>query len=102
MSVTLKSGETIKFDSDLFKRSLSYDLTVSSIDLNYVTQFSHAYCLKSGLPQLNQWLRELQIKEHAPPCKDFDLSVGPGSQDLLTKVSNDNSCFDGIKFNHLI
>ncbi|KAI9497665.1 pyridoxal phosphate-dependent transferase [Zychaea mexicana] len=67
MSVTLKSGETITFDNDLFRRSLSYDLT-------------------SGLPQLNQWLRELQIKEHAPPCKEFDLAVGPGSQDLLTKA----------------
>ena len=29
MSVTLKSGETLTFDEDLFKRSLSYDLTVS-------------------------------------------------------------------------
>ncbi|KAI7859452.1 pyridoxal phosphate-dependent transferase [Circinella umbellata] len=67
MSVTLKSGETLTFDEDLFKRSLSYDLT-------------------SGLPHLNQWLRELQIKEHAPPCKEFDLSIGPGSQDLLTKA----------------
>ncbi|KAI9315506.1 pyridoxal phosphate-dependent transferase [Dichotomocladium elegans] len=67
MSVTLKSGESIEFDGDLFRRSLSYDLT-------------------SGLPPLNQWLRELQVKEHAPPVKDFDLSVGPGSQDLLTKA----------------
>ncbi|CDS03913.1 hypothetical protein LRAMOSA06868 [Lichtheimia ramosa] len=67
MSVTLKSGETLEFDGDLFRRSLSYDLT-------------------SGLPPLNQWLRELQIKEHAPPCSEFDLTVGPGSQDLLTKA----------------
>lgn len=28
MSVTLKSGETLEFDGDLFRRSLSYDLTV--------------------------------------------------------------------------
>ncbi|KAI7854328.1 pyridoxal phosphate-dependent transferase [Circinella umbellata] len=67
MSVTLKSGETITFDNELFQRSLSYDLT-------------------TGLPQLNEWLRELQVKEHAPPLKEFDLSIGSGSQDLLTKA----------------
>ncbi|KAI9480238.1 pyridoxal phosphate-dependent transferase [Zychaea mexicana] len=67
MSVTLKSGEIITFDDDLFRRSLSYDYT-------------------SGMPQFNQWLRELQIREHAPPCKEFDLSIGSGSQDLFTKA----------------
>ncbi|KAJ8661436.1 hypothetical protein O0I10_002702 [Lichtheimia ornata] len=66
MSVTLKSGETISFDKALFQRSLMYDLT-------------------SGLPPLNAWLRELQELEHKPPRKDFALSVGPGSQDLMTK-----------------
>jgi kynurenine/2-aminoadipate aminotransferase len=66
MSIKLKTGETIDVDSDLFQRSLSYDLT-------------------TGLPPLNQWLRDLQIHEHAPPV-DFDLTIGPGSQDLLTKA----------------
>ncbi|KAI8327384.1 pyridoxal phosphate-dependent transferase [Blakeslea trispora] len=66
MSITLKSGETLSIDPELFSRSLSYDLT-------------------PGLPHLNNWLRELQVKEHKPPV-DFDLSIGCGSQDLLTKA----------------
>lgn len=95
MTVTLKNGEKLEFDGSLFVRSLSYDLTV-----NYLIWFRlshgvrgwvdslHAYT-QSGLPQLNQWLRDLQIHEHAPPRKDFDLTVGPGSQDLLAKVKMD-------------
>ncbi|KAI8352132.1 pyridoxal phosphate-dependent transferase [Choanephora cucurbitarum] len=66
MSITLKSGETLSIDSELFSRSLSYDLT-------------------PGLPHLNNWLCELQRREHKPPV-DFDLSIGCGSQDLLTKA----------------
>ncbi|KAI8371567.1 pyridoxal phosphate-dependent transferase [Radiomyces spectabilis] len=66
MTVKLKSGEIMEMDPQLFQRALSYDLT-------------------SGLPPLNQWLRQLQTIEHAPPC-DFDISVGSGSQDLLTKA----------------
>ncbi|KAF7723145.1 hypothetical protein EC973_002327 [Apophysomyces ossiformis] len=66
MTLTLKNGETFAVDPELFKRSLSYDLT-------------------SGLPPLNHWLRKLQILEHAPPV-DFDLTIGVGSQDLLTKA----------------
>jgi kynurenine/2-aminoadipate aminotransferase len=65
--LTLKTGEKIEIDDQLFDRSLSYDLT-------------------SGQPLLNQWLTELQKIEHAPPV-DFDVSIGSGSQDLLTKVS---------------
>ncbi|KAG2202225.1 hypothetical protein INT47_002144 [Mucor saturninus] len=66
MTITLKTGEKIEIDDELFSRSLSYDLT-------------------PGLPHLNDWLRELQNIEHKPPV-DFDLSIGSGSQDLLTKA----------------
>ncbi|KAF1804572.1 pyridoxal phosphate-dependent transferase [Mucor lusitanicus] len=66
MTITLKTGETLDIDDQLFNRSLSYDLT-------------------PGLPHLNDWLRELQNIEHKPPV-DFDLSIGVGSQDLLTKA----------------
>ncbi|CAO3701696.1 unnamed protein product [Rhizopus stolonifer] len=67
MSVTLESGETLQIDQQLFKRCLSYDLT-------------------SGLPQLNEWLKNLQEIEHKPPVKNYALSIGVGSQDLLTKA----------------
>ncbi|KAG1086126.1 hypothetical protein G6F42_021114 [Rhizopus arrhizus] len=66
MTVTLKTGEKIEIDDSLFNRSLSYDLT-------------------SGQPLLNEWLCELQRLEHKPPV-DFDLSIGSGSQDILTKA----------------
>jgi hypothetical protein len=45
---------------------------------------------QSGQPLLNDWLRELQKIEHNPPV-DFDLSIGAGSQDLLTKVIKKNA-----------
>ncbi|KAI8370350.1 pyridoxal phosphate-dependent transferase [Radiomyces spectabilis] len=66
MVLKLKNGEEIEVDSALFQRSLSYDLT-------------------SGLPQLNSWLRQLQTLEHNPPV-DFTLSIGSGSQDILSKA----------------
>ncbi|KAI8384034.1 pyridoxal phosphate-dependent transferase [Blakeslea trispora] len=66
MSITLKTGEHIQLDDDLFNRALSYDLT-------------------AGQPGLNAWLCELQRLEHRPPV-EFDLSIGAGSQDLLTKA----------------
>ncbi|KAI8975669.1 pyridoxal phosphate-dependent transferase [Mycotypha africana] len=66
MSVTLKTGETLNIDEQLFSRALSYDNT-------------------QGLPHLNEWLCQLQKIEHNPPV-DFTLSIGTGSQDLLTKT----------------
>lgn len=45
----------------------------------------HFTTFQSGQPLLNEWLCELQRLEHKPPV-DFDLSIGAGSQDLLTKV----------------
>ncbi|KAI7893651.1 pyridoxal phosphate-dependent transferase [Mucor mucedo] len=66
MTLTLKTGEKIEIDDELFSRALSYDLT-------------------AGQPLLNEWLCELQRIEHNPPVK-FDLSIGAGSQDLLTKA----------------
>ncbi|KAG2236974.1 pyridoxal phosphate-dependent transferase [Thamnidium elegans] len=66
MTVTLKTGEKIEIDTELFNRALSYDLT-------------------GGEPLLNEWLCELQRVEHKPPVK-FSLSIGSGSQDLLTKA----------------
>ncbi|KAL0075623.1 pyridoxal phosphate-dependent transferase [Phycomyces blakesleeanus] len=66
MQLKLKTGEIIDVDPQLFQRSLSYDLT-------------------SGLSPLNEWLRGLHTLEHTP-LVDFGLSIGSGSQDLLTKA----------------
>lgn len=35
---------------------------------------------------LNEWLVELQRLEHKPPV-EYEVTIGCGSQDLLTKVS---------------
>ncbi|KAI8978924.1 pyridoxal phosphate-dependent transferase [Pilobolus umbonatus] len=67
MTLTLKTGEKLEVDPQLFQRCLSYDLT-------------------SGLPQLNQWLVDLQEIEHKPPMKGYKVSIGVGSQDVLTKA----------------
>ena len=37
------------------------------------------------MPQLNGWLKELQKIQHAPP-RDFVVTIGTGSQDLVTKA----------------
>ncbi|KAI7906487.1 pyridoxal phosphate-dependent transferase [Cokeromyces recurvatus] len=66
LTITLKTGEKIEMDNNLFNRALSYDLS-------------------NGQPLLNEWLCELQRKEHKPHV-DFALSIGSGSQDLLTKA----------------
>ncbi|KAI8344715.1 pyridoxal phosphate-dependent transferase [Chlamydoabsidia padenii] len=65
MTITLKNGDVMEMDPELFQRCLSYDAT-------------------AGLQQLQDWLKELQRIEHHPSV-DFDLAIGSGSQDLLTK-----------------
>ncbi|KAI8078662.1 pyridoxal phosphate-dependent transferase [Halteromyces radiatus] len=65
MTVTLKNGDVMEMDPELFQRCLSYDAT-------------------AGLQPLQDWLRELQKIEHQPTV-EFDVAIGAGSQDLLTK-----------------
>ncbi|KAI8984439.1 pyridoxal phosphate-dependent transferase [Mycotypha africana] len=66
MSVKLKSGKTIDLDGELLSECLSYGSS-------------------AGLPCLRNWVHELQVREHKPPV-DFDVIIGSGSQDLLTKA----------------
>ncbi|KAI8619541.1 pyridoxal phosphate-dependent transferase [Chytriomyces sp. MP71] len=68
MSFTLRNGEVI---------------TVSEEDAALGLQYSPT----NGLPGLVSWLKDLQTTEHKPPCgADFDICVGNGSQDVLTKA----------------
>ncbi|KAI9288737.1 pyridoxal phosphate-dependent transferase [Umbelopsis sp. AD052] len=67
MQVTLKDGSQLSIDQQLFESSLQYSAT-------------------PGLPQLTDFLRELQLAEHNPPHKDFSVSIGVGSQDLIAKA----------------
>ncbi|RUP51648.1 hypothetical protein BC936DRAFT_146781 [Jimgerdemannia flammicorona] len=65
--LTLKNGEKLSIEGKLLEDALQYGPT-------------------AGLPALRSWLRELQIMEHNPPHKNFEISVGTGSQDLITKA----------------
>ncbi|CAO3657714.1 unnamed protein product [Umbelopsis ramanniana] len=67
MQVTLKDGTQLSIDEQLFETSLQYSAT-------------------PGLPQLTDFLRELQLAEHNPPHKNFSVSIGVGSQDLIAKA----------------
>ncbi|CAO3597940.1 unnamed protein product [Absidia cylindrospora] len=66
MQLTLKTGETINVDAAHFEKCLSYDLT-------------------SGFSPLNLWLNGLQKTEHKPKV-DYGVTIGVGSQDLITKA----------------
>ncbi|KAI8073257.1 pyridoxal phosphate-dependent transferase [Gongronella butleri] len=66
MQLKLKTGEIIEVSGDNFNKCLNYDLT-------------------SGFAPLNKWIRGLQEQEHKPPV-DFVVSVGVGSQDLISKA----------------
>ncbi|KAJ3297136.1 hypothetical protein HK104_000792 [Borealophlyctis nickersoniae] len=67
MSFTLQSGEVIEVSDGDMQKALQYSPT-------------------TGLPDLIDWLRELQLSEHRPPYEGFDVCVGNGSQDVLTKA----------------
>ncbi|TPX65016.1 hypothetical protein CcCBS67573_g08246 [Chytriomyces confervae] len=66
MSIQLRSGETLTLDEQEVATGLQYSPT-------------------NGLPRLVDWLRKLQTTEHKPPV-EFDVCVGNGSQDVLTKA----------------
>ncbi|KAG0338505.1 hypothetical protein BG000_003850 [Podila horticola] len=65
ISISLKGGETLDIDAKVLSDSLTYGPS-------------------DGIPQLNQWLRDLQTLQHEPP-REFGLTIGTGSQDLVTK-----------------
>ncbi|KAJ3049550.1 hypothetical protein HK097_009467 [Rhizophlyctis rosea] len=67
MTFTLQTGEVIE---------------VSEADMQKALQYSPT----NGLPDFVAWLKSLQITEHKPPYENFELCVGNGSQDVLTKA----------------
>ncbi len=44
------------------------------------------YSATAGLPDLVSWLKDLQFKVHGRSSDSFDLCVGGGSQEVLTKA----------------
>ncbi|KAI9098215.1 pyridoxal phosphate-dependent transferase [Phlyctochytrium arcticum] len=51
-------------------------------DLQKALQYSPT----NGIPEFVSWLKDLQSSVHSPPRKDFEVCVGNGSQDVLTKA----------------
>lgn len=65
MKFTLTNGEIVTIPENEMRRALQYSNT-------------------NGLPDLIEWLKQLQIEEHKPSY-DFDICIGNGSQDVLSK-----------------
>ncbi|TPX59416.1 hypothetical protein SpCBS45565_g07746 [Spizellomyces sp. 'palustris'] len=58
------------------------EIHVESGDLQKALQYSPT----NGIPEFVAWLKELQTSEHSPLYDSFDVCVGNGSQDVLTKA----------------
>lgn len=68
-TVSLKNGKTLHLDQTAMNQSLQYSAT-------------------SGLPKLNQWIKDLQMKVHEPPRTGHQTTcvITNGSQDGLCKA----------------
>jgi kynurenine/2-aminoadipate aminotransferase len=44
------------------------------------------YSPTAGLPDLVDWLKQLQVQMHCRDKNSFDICIGNGSQDVLTKA----------------
>ncbi|KAJ3189522.1 hypothetical protein HDU85_003153 [Gaertneriomyces sp. JEL0708] len=58
------------------------EIHVDAVNLQKALQYSPT----NGMPELVKWLKELQVAVHQPPCADFDVCLGNGSQDVLTRA----------------
>ena len=67
MTLRLKSGVSLEVSEGDMEKALQYSAT-------------------AGLPDLVAWLKELQYKSHGRAADSFDLCVGGGSQEVLTKA----------------
>jgi kynurenine/2-aminoadipate aminotransferase len=67
MAIQLKDGPTLQVPQDRMERALQYSAT-------------------AGLPELVQWLKGLQHMSHGQNPDAFDVCVGNGSQEVLTKA----------------
>ena len=67
MTLQLKNNTTIHISEQEMTAALQYSPT-------------------NGLSSFVNWLKELQIQVHSPPHSEFDICIGNGSQDVLTKA----------------
>ena len=74
--------ETFPFESLSIQLKSGQSLNVSCNDMQNALQYSPT----AGLPDLVQWLKKLQVQMHSREMDSFDLCIGNGSQDVLTKA----------------
>lgn len=67
MTLRLKDGACLEVSEGDMARALQYSAT-------------------AGLPDLVAWLKELQRTSHGRTIDSFDLCIGGGSQEVLTKA----------------
>nr|KAJ3414355.1 hypothetical protein HK105_001797 [Polyrhizophydium stewartii] len=67
LQITLQDGSVIDLSEDLVKQSLQYSST-------------------AGLDGLVSWVRNFQVLEHGRAADSFDICMGNGSQDVLSKA----------------
>ena len=74
--------ETFPFESCLIKLKSGESIDVSPIDMQKSLQYSPT----AGLPELVDWLKQLQVQMHCKDINSFEVCIGNGSQDVLTKA----------------
>ncbi|KAF9579185.1 hypothetical protein BGW38_004652 [Lunasporangiospora selenospora] len=67
ITISLKTGESLSIDPKILSDSLTYGPS-------------------DGIPPLVNWLKDLQNLQHEPARSDFAVTIGTGSQDLVTKA----------------
>jgi len=81
LSGGMPNPETFPYKNMSFRMQNGERITVGEANLKRALQYSGT----AGFPELIDWLRKLQWEEHQPDC-DYDICLGNGSQDLLTKA----------------
>ncbi|KAJ3021667.1 hypothetical protein HKX48_008046 [Thoreauomyces humboldtii] len=57
-------------------------ITIPTAKLQAALQYSPT----NGIPEFVAWLKDLQSTMHSPPYESYEICVGNGSQDVLTKT----------------
>ncbi|ORY74220.1 PLP-dependent transferase [Neocallimastix californiae] len=81
LSGGMPNPETFPYKNMSFRMHNGEKITLGEANLRRALQYSGT----AGFPELIDWLRKLQWEEHQPDC-DYDICLGNGSQDLLTKA----------------
>lgn len=74
--------ETFPFESFSIKLKSGQSINVPPSEIQKALQYSPT----SGIPDLVEWIKDLQVQMHGKEKNSFDICIGNGSQDVLTKA----------------